>query len=89
MSKLVADTMYSPYVYYQDDDGLKYPIKRVAKPSSRYSNAKWLRSSSPIITKGFQPKIVIEPQIRGDLNYQVWDNTLCIPGDLTYSRILS
>ena len=64
-----------------------YPIKRIAKPSSRFSNAKWLRSASPL-SKNFDPTIVIENGT-GDVMYYAWDNTLRVPSNLSYARRMS
>lgn len=61
-----------------------YPMKSVATPSSRFSNARWLRTTHKA-AKNFNPTIVIEPG-SGDVLYYAWENTLRIPSNLEYAR---
>ena len=63
-----------------------YPMKSVATPSSRFSNARWLRTTHKA-AKNFNPTIVIEPG-SGDVLYYAWENTLHIPSNLEYARYM-
>lgn len=65
-----------------------YPVKRINQPSSRFSNAKFIKATSPIL-KNFAPKVVYDAQVLGDVHYQVWDNTIVIPANFSHSAILS
>lgn len=85
--KLINNPNISDYVYLLDlTTNIQYPIKRIAKPSSRFSNAKWLKSTSKL-SKDLDPIFQIENG-SGDLLYYAWENTLQIPSDLRYSRRL-
>lgn len=85
--KLINNPNISDYVYLLDlTTNKQYPIKRVAKPASRFSNAKWLKSTSKL-SKDLDPIFQIENG-SGDLLYYAWENTLQIPSDLKYSRRL-
>lgn len=87
---VVADERLSKYVYVFDKKTSKrYPVKRISKPNSRFSNAHWLQSKAPIVRGGFAPKIIVEPDIRGEIHYYAWENTLCIPSDKAYCSQLN
>jgi hypothetical protein len=77
-----------PYVTLKDTvKNISYPIKRLNELSSKYSRARWLNGASPIM-KQFNPSITIDEYRVGEIYYKVWDNTLNIPSDLSYTSIM-
>lgn len=83
---LVVDARFSKYVIIRDGKFNLYPVKRIAKPGSRYSNAHYFKADSPLaLSDDFQPNFEIDPSITGVITYQVFDNTFIIPKDLSYS----
>lgn len=83
---LVVDARLSKYVAIKDDKFNLYPVKRIAKPGSRYSTAHYFKADSPLaLSDNFKPKFEIDPSITGVITYQVFDNTFIIPKDLSYS----
>lgn len=83
---LVVDARLSKYVVIKDNKFNLYPVKRIAKPSTRYSTAHYFKADSPLaLNNNFKPKFKIDPSIIGIITYQVFDNTFIIPKDLSYS----
>lgn len=83
---LVVDARLSKYVAIKDENFKLYPVKRIAKPGSRYSTAHYFKADSPLaLSDNFKPKFEIDPSITGVITYQVFDNTFIIPKDLSYS----
>ena len=87
--RVIAKAGLSKYVYVREEKtGTLYPIKRINKPSSRFSKAHWLRATSPI-AKDFKPKIVYEDDVLGEIHYRVYENVLAIPKNFSYTSRLA
>lgn len=55
---LVVDARLSKYVAIRDEKFNLYPVKRIAKPSSRYSTAHYFKADSPLaLSDNFNPII--------------------------------
>lgn len=89
--QFIVPQISNGYAYILDNQTHKrYPIKRINKPSSRFSNAHWLKSSSYKNLKlKVAPTIEVDTQIRGDIHFNVYENKIIIPKDLNYARRLS
>lgn len=89
--QFIVPQISNGYAYILDNQTHKqYPIKRINTPASRFSKAHWLKASSYNNLKlKVAPTIEVDTQIRGDIHFNVYENKIIIPKDLSYARRLS
>lgn len=89
--QFIVPQISNGYAYILDNQTHKrYPIKRINKPFSRFSKAHWLTASSYKSLKlKDAPTIELDIQILGDIHFNVYENKIIIPKDLSYARRLS